>query len=243
MFASDEEYYADREYLTNSSLKLLHKSPSLFYMWLRGKDANPSSAALDMGKAFHALSLENKEVFVGYEGTRRGKEYTAFCEENPEKIVLTQKDADTIYRMNDALRKCPEASELMEGGTPEVPATGEWNGIKIKGKADLVVDRDFSTEYLVDVKTTGGELSEFSRSARYMGYDQQAAIYCQLFGVERFYFVVITKSFPYDIGIYECSPAFLTMGVIKANEAIDKYKKLFLENDFNPYRAAEIKLL
>lgn len=76
-----------------------------------------------------------------------------------------------------------------------------------------------------------------------MGYDQQAAVYCHLFGVEKFYFVVITKSFPYDIGIYECSSQFIVQGAIKAQEAISKYKQLFLENEFNPYRAAEIKLL
>jgi hypothetical protein len=149
-----------------------------------------------------------------------------------------------LYRMNETLRKCPEACELMyNGGKAEVPATGEWDGIKIKGKADLVVDVDFSPEFLVDVKTTGSELSDFSRSAPYMGYDQQAAIYCQLFGVTKFYFVVITKSFPYDIGIYECSPEFIARGAKKAQQAIDKYKQLFIENEFNPYSAAEIKLL
>jgi hypothetical protein len=244
MFQSDDEYYADREYLTNSSLKMLHKSPSLFYMWLKRKGDNYTSNALEVGKAFHAISLEDKEIFIGYEGTRRGKEYMAFCEENSDKIILSQKDADMLYRMNDALRKCPEACELMyNGGEPEVPATGEWDGIKIKGKADLLVDVDFSPEFLVDVKTTGSELSDFSRSAPYMGYDQQAAIYCHLFGVSKFYFVVITKSFPYDIGIYECSAEFIARGAHKAQQAIDKYKKLFIENDFNPYSAAEIKIL
>jgi len=244
MFESDDEYYADREFLTNSSLKMLHKSPTLFYMWLNKKGENYSSNALEVGKAFHAISLEDKEIFIGYEGTRRGKDYMSFCEQNSDKIILSKKDADMLYRMNETLRKCPEACELMyNGGKAEVPATGEWDGIKIKGKADLVVDVDFSPEFLVDVKTTGSELSDFSRSAPYMGYDQQAAIYCQLFGVTKFYFVVITKSFPYDIGIYECSPEFIARGAKKAQQAIDKYKQLFIENEFNPYSAAEIKLL
>lgn len=91
MFASDEEYYADREYLTNSSLKLLHKSPSLFYMWLKRKDANPSSLALDMGKAFHALSLEDKEVFVGYEGTRRGKSIPRSAQKTLRRLFSRRK--------------------------------------------------------------------------------------------------------------------------------------------------------
>ena len=247
MFESDEVYYADREYLTNSSLKLLRKSPALFNMWLKGKDANPSSTALEVGKAFHALVLEDRVDFVGYEGVRRGKEYLQFCEDNSDKIILSKKDAEMVYSMQNALNKCPEACALMYNKEDiqkaEVPMTGEWDGIKIKGKADLLVERNFDEYFLVDVKTTGGELSEFARSAQYMGYDQQAAFYCHLFGVEKFYFVVITKSFPYDIGIYECSPQFIVRGTIKANESISMYKKLFLNGNYNPYSAAEIGVL
>ena len=247
MFESDKEYYADREYLTNSSMKMLRKSPALFNMWLKGKESIFSSTALDIGKAFHALVLEDRVDFVGFEGTRRGKEYLQFCEENKDKIVLTQKDAEMVHSMQNALNKCPEAYDLMYNANDiqqaEVAKTGEWDGIKIKGKADLLVERNFDEYFLVDVKTTGGELSEFKRSAPYMGYDQQAAFYCHLFGVERFIFVVITKSFPYDIGIYECSPSFLAKGRYKASESISMYKNLFLNGNFNPYSAAEIGIL
>ena len=76
-----------------------------------------------------------------------------------------------------------------------------------------------------------------------MNYDQQAAVYCKLFGVKRFYFVVITKSFPYEVGIYECSPEFIARGAEKAQQAIDKYKQLFIQNEFKPYNATEIKIL
>ena len=64
MFESDDEYYADREFLTNSSLKMLHKSPTLFYMWLNKKGENYSSNALEVGKAFHAISLEDKDCLL-----------------------------------------------------------------------------------------------------------------------------------------------------------------------------------
>lgn len=247
MFESDEEYYADREYLTNSSLKLLNKSPIQFYMWLTGKGVNPSSNALEVGKAFHALVLEEKEIFVGYEGTRRGKEYMRFKEDNSDKIVLSQSDAKMLYTMRDTLHKCPEVRTLMyndgDMAKVEVPATGIWSGIKIKGKADMIVEPMFDPAYIVDVKTTGGDLSDFARSARYMGYDQQAAVYTELFNVDQFYFVVITKSYPYEIGIYECSAEFLYSGQQKVQQAINKYKKLFLENEFKPFSATEISIL
>lgn len=247
MFYSDEEYYADREFLTNSSLKLLHRSPVQFYQWLTNTRGNESTTALEVGKAFHALCLENVVNFVGYDGTRRGKEYLQFREQNDGKIVLAKKDADMIYAMQNVLMKTPQVIELMynkdDEQLTELPAISEWDGIPIKGKADMVVEKNFEPAYLIDLKTTGGTLEEFRRGAKYMHYDQQAAIYCKLFEVDTFYFVAITKNYPYEVGIYKCSPQFLQQGAIKAQEAIDKYKRLFLNNKFNPYNAAEIGVL
>ena len=247
MFYSDEEYYADREFLTNSSLKLLHRSPVQFYQWLTNTRGNESTTALEVGKAFHALCLENVVNFVGYDGTRRGKEYLQFREQNDGKIVLAKKDADMIYAMQNVLMKTPQVIELMynkdDEQLTELPAISEWDGIPIKGKADMVVEKNFEPAYLIDLKTTGGTLEEFRRGAKYMHYNQQAAIYCKLFEVDTFYFVAITKNYPYEVGIYKCSPQFLQQGAIKAQEAIDKYKRLFLNNKFNPYNAAEIGVL
>ena len=247
MFYSDEEYYADREFLTNSSLKLLHKSPVQFYQWLTNTGGNQSTTALEVGKAFHALCLEDVVNFVGYDGTRRGKEYLQFCEQNDGKIVLSKKDADMIYAMQNVLMKTPQVVELMynkdDEQLTELPAISEWDGIPIKGKADMVVEKNFEPAYLVDLKTTGGTLEEFRRSAKYMHYDQQAAIYCKLFDVDTFYFVAITKTYPYEVGIYKCSPQLIQQGAIKAQEAIDKYRRLFMNKQFNPYDAAEIGVL
>lgn len=245
-FNSDKEYYADRNYLTNSSLKLLHSSPMQFYLWLTNQQPNTSSPALEIGKAFHALVLEGVVNFVGYDGVRRGKEYMAFKEENDGLIVLSKKEESLIYAMQDALAKCPEAQALLANeddfSLAEHPAVSEWDGIKIKGKADLYVERDFSKKFLVDVKTTGGTLEEFRRNARYMHYDQQAAIYCKLFNAEAFYFIAVTKSWPHEVGVYECSQEFLNSGMRKADKAIERYKTLFLDNQFNPY-AAEVGIL
>jgi hypothetical protein len=247
MFESDEKYYADREYLTNSSLKLLHSSPLRFYLWLNDRLFDEKSDALSIGSAFHALSLEGIVNFVGYEKARRGKEYELFCEENKGKHILTNRDANMIQRMYDRLMLCPEVVELMYNKNDlnlvELPATGFWDDVKIKGKADMLVQRESGEQFLVDIKTTAGEISEFSRSAKYMHYDQQAAFYCKLFGVKRFVFVVIRKQYPYDIGIFECSNDFINGGVQKANWAITRYKELFIENEFNPDAAAEIRIL
>ena len=57
-FKSDEAYYADTEYLSNSMLKLLRQSPTKFHLMREGKWSYPSASYFDVGTALHALFLE-----------------------------------------------------------------------------------------------------------------------------------------------------------------------------------------
>ena len=47
-FNDDEVYYADREYLSNSSLKLMKESPTKFSLWHKGKWLQPNTSAFDV---------------------------------------------------------------------------------------------------------------------------------------------------------------------------------------------------
>ena len=82
-FDDDEIYYADREFLSNSSLKLLAESPTKFDLWRKSKWKQAGNAAFDVGHALHARFLEDKVTYVGWEGQHRGAEYKLFKEENP----------------------------------------------------------------------------------------------------------------------------------------------------------------
>ena len=88
---------------------------------------------------------------------------------------------------------------------PEVPGVMEWetekgNIIKLKGKADALA-WDGETSYLVDLKTTKDPLHKWKRNAFY-NYAQQAYLYSQIFEVDVFYFLVVQKEFPYEVGVY-----------------------------------------
>ena len=73
---------------------------------------------------------------------------------------------------------------------------------------------------LVDIKTTqDSSFYSFKGSAYKYGYDRQSAFYGDGFKAERFIFIVIEKSAPYNIGIYECSAEFI-------EEGREKYKNL-----------------
>lgn len=240
-FNDDEAYYADRSYLSNSSLKLLVKSPTKFHLWREGKWSWPSASYFDVGQALHSLFLEGKDVSVKWNGTRRGNDYKAFKAENADKLVLPAKDYECVHGMFDKLNKVQEVTELMGFDfQPEVPSVMEWvteSGeiIGLKGKADSIVT-DGDRKYIVDLKTTAKPLDEWRRNARWT-YSQQAYLYTELFDLDEFYFLVIEKEFPYEVGIFKASDAFLDYGAKELEKSINLYETLFLNGQFRPYYA------
>lgn len=241
-FKDDEAYYADKSYMSNSSFKLLRQSPTKFHLWRMGKWEYPTTSFFDVGTALHALFLEGNEVALRWEGTRRGNDYKFFKQENPDKIILPAKDYDLVYGMNDKLNKISEVVDLMGFDfQAEVPMTSTYvteSGLEIpvKGKADAIVDNG-EERYIVDLKTTAKSLDEFKRNARWMLYNQQAALYTRIFNLDKFYFLVVEKEFPYEVGIFECSTEFLQQGEWELNSSANMYEKLFIKNEFKPYNA------
>lgn len=241
LFKDDASYYADRTYLSNSSLKLLRESPLKYKKWVEKKWDYPSSPYFAFGSALHSLFLEGVDAAVPYGGTRRGKAYEEFRDNNPDKYVLAQKEYEDLYAMNNKLINNVEVMELMDQWTPEVPATIVYKDVNLKGKADAIVDH-WSGKYIVDLKTTAKSIDEFYRGAKYMLYNQQAAIYCKLFDVETFYFVVIEKAWPFEIGIFKCSPNFIEAGTRELDYSIQIYKHLFIDGHFKENYAREFEL-
>jgi hypothetical protein len=240
-FKNDEEYYADRSYLSNSSLKLLRESPTKFKLWRDNKWSYPNTNFFSIGSAIHALFLEGKETAVVYDGIRRGKEWEKFSMEHSDRDILNPKELNSVYEMYDKLKNSTKVQELMGDFSPEVPAVSELMGIPVKGKADALID-NWNGKYLVDLKTTAKSLSEFKRGASYMLYNQQAALYKYLFEVDDFYFVVVEKEFPYEVGIFKCSDAFLNSGLKELQTSINLYRELFLNGDYNYYYTREYEL-
>ncbi len=241
-FKDDEAYYSDKSYMSNSAFKLLRQSPTKFHLWKQGLWSYPSTSFFDVGTALHALFLEEKEVAVRWEGTRRGNAYKEFKMEHEGKLVLPDKDYDLVYGMYDKLLKVPEVNDIMGiEAKPEVAGiktfvTESGNEIPVKGKADAIVF-DGEKNYIVDLKTTAKSLEDFKKSARFMLYNQQAYLYKTIFGMDEFYFLVVEKVFPYEVGIFKASDDFLHWGEVELNTSINVYEKRFLNEQFRPYSA------
>jgi hypothetical protein len=240
-FNDDEVYYADREYLSNSSLKLLKESPTKFDLWRKGKWSQANTSAFDVGRALHARFLENKVNYIGWEGQRRGNEYKEFRKENPEIIALTQNDFHLVEGMYDKLSKVDAVRDIMGlEFTPEVPGIMEYHTaqgsiVRLKGKADALAWNGVDN-YLVDLKTTKDPMHKFKRNA-FFNYAQQAFLYKTIFNVDKFFFLVVQKEFPYEVGIYEAGDAFLARGEQELDDSINLYERLFIDGEYKPYSA------
>ena len=241
----DKFYFADKTALSNSMLGILDESPTKFKLFLDGKWSYPSQPYFDIGSSVHELFLEGVDNRIEVAGSRATKAYKLAKEENPNKYVLPSADFNLVSSMVDKLHKVPELTAFIgqfAEQRPELAATAmvttpSGNKIAVKGKGDMLLSDGFSSPTLLDLKTTAKSLADWKRNAWYGNYPRQAYMYSQLFQAEEFRFAVITKSFPYEVGIYKATPSFIAKGKKQFEDSILNYEYQFLEGNYKPYSA------
>ena len=145
-------------------------------------------------------------------------------------MCLLQSEVDQLELMIDKMMSNQACIDLIRGINVdyEVPGIAELEGQLWKGKADIV---NHDEKLIVDLKTTA-DLQKFRYSASKYNYDSQAYIYQKLFGYELI-FIAIDKS-THQIGIYDCSPEFLSRGKDKVERAVEQYKLFYESEEFDP---------
>lgn len=244
-FVDDNFYFADKTALSNSMLGYFDESPTKFKLFLEGKWSSPSKSFFDIGSAVHSLFLEGIDNRIEVAGDRRGKAYKLAKQENPNKYILPTADFNLVSSMVDKLHKVPELTAFIgqfAEQRPELAATAmvttpSGNKIAVKGKGDMLLSDGFSSPTLLDLKTTAKSLADWKRNAWYGNYPRQCYMYRELFQAEEFHFAVITKSFPYEVGIYKATPAFIAKGKRQFEDSILKYEHQFIEGNYKPYSA------
>ena len=234
-FKNDSEYYGDKNFITSSQLgKLAHSPAKLEYYRLYGQD---DTNALLFGRAFHMNVLERekfKENVIAYEGaTRRGKAWEEFKQENEGKTIITQGEMRNVNIMRNKLRSIPRVADLLNGGEAEVVNCWQDSdtGVLCKGKADYIKN-DNGRKIIVDIKTTQDHKEyPFRGSCNKYGYDRQSAFYLDGFEADEFWFIVIEKTEPFDIGVYMCSDEFLSTGRDKYKGLLNLYNEYFIKQD------------
>jgi exodeoxyribonuclease VIII len=237
--SDDNVYYSDSQFVSNSMLSLLNKSPQHLERMLKGhKEESP---ALNFGKAFHTVVLEpekvNTEIAVFEGKARRGKAWDEFKSDNESNTIITEPEYNKILKMRSTLCTPEQSYEFIENSIHEVVNVWEMLGVNCKGKVDCVYESD-NGKILIDVKTTQDSSPEaFKRSAYKYGYHRQAAFYMDGMGADEFWFAVVEKEAPYRAGLYKASDEFLNNGRREIGDLLDKYRKYFVDKskDINEY--------
>lgn len=225
------EYYSNQA-VSNSYLQRLHHCPLAAGLELS------QTPTLKFGRALHCFVLEGEEIFkeqiaVAPEVSKRTEIWKLFetAAEMQAKTIITQKEADKIKAMDNAVRSHPLAGEMLLEGKPET--TVFWNdpttGLDCKCRIDWIPGKFEGV--LVDLKTTQDASPKgFERSIAKYGYARQAAIY--LHGINQFQptkktfdifvFIAIETTPPYRTEVYTLSEEWLQWGYRQFRELIEK---------------------
>lgn len=204
-----EDYHADLEHDSNSSLRLFERSRAAYYGQRIKKNiprpnasgeqrlgSNVSLALLEHEKYHELLSIVPEEL-LATNGAKSTKAYKEWAAERAGRIVLTQREADDVDALVQAVDSHPACRKLLRSCTvfeQSVFWTSE-QGHPLKARFDAAAELE---AVLVDLKTSQHAPNEFWKSVRSYSYNCQAALYQDayqaLYGVRpQFKFLVVYK--------------------------------------------------
>lgn len=257
----NEDYHADKSYLSASGIKKIKKSPLHFK-----EEIQSQTDAMVFGSAYHTYILEpeifEKEIFVFDPLKRPEPDKTFNSTLNKEwknniyltnKYVIDVEQFNQIKAMKKRLYSHIYARNLLKKGVAEqsffVEATTfEDLPINIKIRPDYIKE---NKRIVVDLKTTS-DASElgFQKNAAQYDYHIQAALYADIMEQYKgdkmpwsFIFIAQEKTSPYAFGIYEASNQFISQGRYEYEQLIMLYQRckdkdkwpgyqVFVENKF-----------
>jgi exodeoxyribonuclease VIII len=213
---TQDNYYDDTIYITNSMLsKLSEKSPAHFKYWLDNKPE--PTAAMQLGSAIHSAILTPLEFTKNYvvapdidKRTKAGKEaWAKFVEENT-KTIITYKDKQMIKELYYSFYSDSYIKKLFSKGEPEqiVCFYDEISKLKCKSMIDYLRNDGI----IIDLKTTTDASNNFSHSINRYKYHKQAAFYMDAVGANRFFIVAVEKTRPYALNVFELSKETIQEG-------------------------------
>lgn len=230
---TNREYHADKSYLSSTQLKKILDNPKQFNDERLGL-VEPklwNKTALEDGTLTHSMILEPETLeseFVFWNGwTKRGKEYEAIVEANPEKLVISLPQKTRVEGYVKAFNRRKAAVQLLTGGQAELSFTAIIDDVPLKVRCDYI---NIDAGYIADVKTTSYpvEIAVFKNTVNQLKYHLSGALYCMV--AEKvfnksfdFYFVAISKK-ELVCEVYKLSDQLKTEGSILVLQALETYK-------------------
>lgn len=222
-----------KPHLSYSSIKYALGDMRLWEMYMRGQ-LKKESDALHFGSIYDLLlfepekfndryyTLDDSEIVssIGGKSPRTTKKYKDWRAEaiqqaqDADKQLASIEDVTTAKEMIERLDSCGLREKRLKGKF-QVEFNEEIDGVLVKGFLDCLGDG-----WISDSKSTR-YVDKFRYSVRDFCYDVQAYIYCRVFGVEDFYWVVQEKAYPYFPAEVKCSPETLFAGEMKYHQALE----------------------
>lgn len=205
--------------LSFSSLKAFAQSPSHFIAY-KNKERT-ESPAMRLGTAAHCAVLEPEEFSKRYD-LAVGRKGTKLYKEQLEKgrILLTNSEWETTHRIQEAVLTHPMSAELLAQCTTfEEKVEGSVLKTPFRGIVD-----GMCKDFILDLKTTkDGSPEEFSKQVYYQKYHMQAAIYCELTGVDDYWIVAVESAAPHIVTAYLLDKEAISKGREQLHELINQF--------------------
>lgn len=230
--------YHDRPEWSYSQMKLILDSGIDYAAAAkRGMLPKPASKFIDLGQLAHMFVLGgNAEDFVvSPYADFRTKEARSWRDETEDagKTIVTKDQYDAISKIVDNIEAHPRSKELLKGDgvKHEVEMYATLAGVKCRGKADAILERDGKL-IITDIKTTA-QFDGWKYKAMVRHYDLQAAIYSLIGGKSagvnvdnvEFYFCVVETVAPYRVQYHYCLQEFIEHGNDKLAKCLEEIKK------------------
>ncbi len=258
---SNEDYHADKNSISRSSLRDFHRSP--YYYWAMHLNPNRPSReqtdAMIFGQAFHTFILEYpkflnsyavepEKVFLKDVGREKYDEYKAKCEEleNLNRIIISPNDFTTLQEMSNSLARDPRVIELMNGG--EIEKSFFWedkhSGLILKARPDILQEN-----IIIDLKTIADASAHSFQRAMFDGwYHVQGAMIRDAIrtlenrDISNVINICIEKKYPYCVGIYIIDEAALDYGEELYKNILLDMKSCIINSKFSDYEIQTIGL-
>lgn len=239
---SDDEYFADSaNSLSNSEATCFMESPPLYYgrhiLKLPDYQREPTDA-LEFGKTFEDMlyppegggPLMIPREVLSANGARAGNTWKQFRDENAGRRLILPDEKRQLDAMIESVKKHHWARKLLIeiNGKRQVAIRFSCPLTGIRRRAKL--DHKFKSA-IVDLKTTrDAGYQQFSKDALEYGYHRQAdwyrtAVHALTGDWLPFLFVVVRKTAPYTVRVFELEQQFATLGELQNADNLQRFAR------------------
>lgn len=239
----------------NGGLKILrNRSPAHYKAWIEEEKTDDQKAKekkhFKLGRIVHAAILERDRFERQYllqpdfgpmqSSTNRKKRDDWLADQDPEAIIVDQKELDTTIAMREAIMRHKLARLIIENGKPEVTIywTCPRTGLRCKIRIDWYVPE---MGFAMDLKSTlDASPAEFARSVAKFEYHAQHCFYAGGLSavgcpIENYLFLAAEKEAPHAVGVYHIDAAAEERGFQLIDRSMDRLAECVAANHYPAY--------